>query len=487
MLLDSANRAAAQPAVADPLRSLDYGNLARLADVMRRHVEKTTTAPHVGLLMPSTCAFVGTFYGILWARRTAVPLNFLLQPSELAAVAQDAELDVVFTIKHFRDLAEALPARVIYVEDLPLKREMVLQRVRKTPPAPRVVADDVAVLLYTSGTSGEPKGVCQTYGNLSSNLTAGIEKARLVGEHRFLGLLPLSHSFGLTAMMLIPIKLGASVHYLPRFQPSAVLKAIRETRASVTMMVASMYTALLRGRKGEPSDLASMEYAVAGGEALPDAVFERFKERFNVGILQGYGMSEASPVVSLNVPWSNRVGTVGQSIPGVTVGAHDDHDKALGHGEVGELWVKGPSVMAGYYKRPKDTRAVLSDDGWYKTGDMGRLDADGYITITGRKKEMIIVGGENVYPREIESVLDGHPAVEESAAIGQPDPSRGEVVVAFVTLAEGCQATEIELRDFCRDGLAGFKAPRRIQQRGYRFLAVYGRYRPKIWFGHKFR
>ncbi len=462
MLLDSVERSAARPAVADPLRSLDYGNLARLAEVMRRQVAKATPAPHVGLLMPSTCAFVGTFYGILWAGRTAVPLNFLLQPSELAAVARDAELDVVFTIKHFRDLAEALPCRVIYVEDLPLKREMVLQRVRKTPPAPRMAADDVAVLLYTSGTSGEPKGVCQTYGNLSANVTAGIEKAQLVGEHRFLGLLPLSHSFGLTAMMLIPIKLGASVRYLPRFQPSVVLKAIRDHRASVTMMVASMYTALLRGRKGEPADLASMEYAVAGGEALPDAVFERFKERFDVEILQGYGMSEASPVVSLNVPWSNRVGTVGQAIPGVTVVAHDDDGKALGPDEIGELWVKGPSVMAGYYKRPADTRTVLSNDGWYKTGDMGKLDADGYITITGRKKEMIIVGGENVYPREIESVLDEHPAIEESAAIGQPDPSRGEVVVAFVTLTEGSEATEIELRDFCRDHLAGFKAPRRV-------------------------
>ncbi len=461
-LLDSADSGAARPAVADPLMSLDYGNLVRLADVMRRQVEKATTAPHVGLLMPSTCAFVGTFYGILWAGRTAVPLNFLLQPPELAAVATDAGLDVVFTIKHFRDLAEALPVRVVYIEDLPLKRQMVLQRVRKTPPAPQVSADDVAVRLYPSGTSGKPKGVCQTYGNLSSNVTAGIEKARLMGDHRFLGLLPLSHSFGLTATMLIPIQLGASTQYLPRFQPAAVLSAIRDHRASVTMMVASMYTALFRAKNAEPSDLASMEYAMAGGEALPDAVFEKFKERFGVEILQGYGMSEASPVVSLNVPGTNRVGTVGQAIPGVTVRAHDDDGKALGPNEIGELWVKGPGVMAGYYKRPEDTQAVLTTDGSYKSGDMGCLDDDGYIAITGRKKEMIIVGGENVYPREIESVLDEHPAVEESASIGQPDASRGEVVVAFVTLSEGCEASEIELRDFCRDRLAGFKAPRRV-------------------------
>lgn len=461
-LLASADRDGSRIAVADPTRELDYANLVRFADVMRRQVRKATNAPHVGLLMPSTCAFAGTFYGILWAGRTAVPLNFLLQPAELAAVVEDAELDVVFTVRFFRELAAALPCRVIFMEDLPLKREMVLQRLRRRPTAPEVVDDDVAVLLYTSGTSGKPKGVCQTYRNLCSNVDAAIEKARLKGEHRFLGLLPLFHSFGLTTMLLVPIRLGASVYYLPRFQPAAVLEAIRNRKISITMMIASMYTALLRSKKGGRDDLASLEYAAAGGEALPDSVYEAVRDRFGVEIIQGYGMSEAAPVVSLNVPWSNHVGTVGQSIPGVTVKAFDDHGRVMPPDGIGELWVRGPNVMKGYYKKPDESRAVLTEDGWYKTGDMGKVDPEGYITITGRKKEMIIVGGENVYPREIESALCDHPAILEAAAIGEPDKSRGEVVVAFVTLEDGQTATDIELRDFCRDRIAGYKVPRRV-------------------------
>ncbi len=471
-LLASAERCGNHAAVADPTRELDFANLVRLADVMRRQVEKATSAPHVGLLVPSTVAFAGTFYGILWARRTAVPLNSLLQPAELAAVARDAELDTVFTIKHFRDLAEGMKQgfesqvrrhlRLIYIEDLPLKREMVLQRIRRRPPAPRVEPDETAVLLYTSGTSGVPKGVCQTYKNLRSDIDACVERAQLKGEHRFLGLLPLSHSFGLTAMLLVPVALGASVYYIPRFAPAAVIQAIRERGLSVTMMIASMYTALLRTKRGGPEDFKTLEYAVSGGEALQDAVYHEFRERFGVEILQGYGMSEASPVVSLNVPWENRVGTVGKTIPGVSVRAFDDNGAQLKPDEIGELWVRGPIVMKGYYKKPDETRAVLTDDGWYKTGDMGKVDAEGFITITGRKKEMIIVGGENVFPREIEAVLEQHPAVKEAAAIGEADSSRGEVVVAFVTLGDGKSASDIELRDFCRDRIAGYKVPRRV-------------------------
>ncbi|MFQ5412268.1 MAG: AMP-binding protein, partial [Phycisphaerae bacterium] len=294
-LLASAERDGSHATVADPTREMSYGRLARFAGVMRRHVLKATDAPHVGLLMPSTCAFAGTFYGILWARRIAVPLNFLLQTAELAAVVEDAELDVVLTIRFFRDLAETLPCRVIFLEDLPLKRDMVLQVFRRHPLAPEVTDDDTAVLLYTSGTSGMPKGVCQTYRNLRFNVDAAIEKAQLKGEHRFLGLLPLFHSFGLTTMLLVPTRLGASVYYLPRFQPAAVLEAVRARKISVTMMIASMYAALLRSKKGGCDDLASLEYAVAGGEALPDSVYEAVRERFGVEIIQGYGMSEAAP------------------------------------------------------------------------------------------------------------------------------------------------------------------------------------------------
>ena len=461
-LLASAERGGDRTAVADPTRTLSYGNLVRLAAVMRRQVEKATNRRHVGIMLPSCCAFPGVFYGTLWAGRVAVPLNFLLQPAELTAVVQDAEIDTIFTIRHFAEQVAALPARAIFLEDLLLKREMVLQHLRRTPPAPKVAPDDLAVLLYTSGTSGLPKGVRQTYGNLTHDVDAAIQKAALRGDHRFLGLLPQFHSFGLTALLLVPIALGAPVYYLPRFQPTTVIDTIREQRTSVCIMVASMFAALLKAKRGRKDDLASLEYAISGGEALPDQVYHDFKARFGVEIIQGYGMTEASPIVSLNVPWSNRVGTVGQAIPGVEVRATAEDGTALPPGGVGELWIHGPTVMQGYYHKEAETKEAITPDGWYKTGDMGMVDADGYIAITGRKKEMIIVGGENVYPREIESVLAQHPAVAECAAIGQKDSSRGEVVVAFVTLQEGGDATEITLRDFCRERIAGYKVPRRI-------------------------
>lgn len=461
-LLASAERGPDKPAVSDPFTSLSFANLLRFADVMRRQVEKTTSCPHVGILMPSSCAFAGTFYGTLWAGRTVVPLNFLLQPPEIAAIIKDAGLDTIYTVKHFAEVVGQLPVKAVFMEDLPIKREMVLERLHRTPPPPSVQPDDTAILLYTSGTSGVPKGVCQTYRNLKTDMDGAIEKAQLKKDHHFLGVLPLFHSFGITAMLLVPVALGSSTYYLPRFTPAGIIEAIREQKASVTMMIASMYAAMLRVKKAGPENFATIEYAMSGGEALPDAVHAAFKERFGVDILQGYGMTEASPVVSLNVPWSNRVGTVGQAIPGAEVAAFDDEGRRVAAGATGELRVRGPMVMKGYYQKESDTRAAITPDGWYLTGDMGTVDADGYIRITGRKKEMIIVGGENVYPREIEAVLEDHPAVAEAAVVGQMDASRGEVVVAFVVPREGQETTEIALRDFCRDRVAGYKVPRRV-------------------------
>ncbi|MCZ6816409.1 MAG: AMP-binding protein, partial [Planctomycetota bacterium] len=377
-LLASAEKGGGRPAVSDPFRSLDFGNLVRFANVMRRQIDSATKAANVGILMPSTCAFAGTFYGALWSGRVAVPLNFLLQPSELAAVVKDADIDTVFAIKPFAKLAESLDVKVLYMEDLPLKREMVMQRLRKTPAAPRVDDDEPAVLLYTSGTSGAPKGVCLSYGSLRHDVNGCIEHARLTGEHRFLGVLPLFHSFGLTAMLLCPMALGSPAFYLPRFQPAAVLRMAKEHRISVTMMIASMYSAILRSKGGEDDSLKTVEYPISGGEALPMAVFDGFKKRFGIEILQGYGMTEASPVVSINVPWSHKIGSVGRAIPGVTVRAFDDDGKELPTDGIGELRIRGPVVMQGYYKKAADTREAVTPDGWYLSGDMGSVDSEGF-------------------------------------------------------------------------------------------------------------
>jgi len=460
-LLASADRDSRRIAVRDPTRELNWADLVRLSNVLRRHIAKQTSRPGVGIMLPSTVGFAATFYGALWAGRTAIPLNFLLQPAELARVVQDAGIDVIFSIKHFAEMLKPLPVRTVFLEDLPLKRDMILERIRFKPSPPAVKPDDTAVILYTSGTSGEPKGVCLSYQNLSSDADGSIAAAKLTADHRFLGILPLFHTFGLTAMLIVPITLGATVCLMPRFQLAGVIKEIREQRISIMMCVASMYSAMLRLKSCTKEDWASVIYAVSGGEALPDAVYHGFRERFDRTLIQGYGLTETSPVVSLDLPWSHRMGTVGRPIPGVRVQAFDDNSAALASGQVGELWVGGPTVMQGYYNKPAETAAVMSN-GWFKTGDMGIVDADGYVSITGRKKELIIVGGENVYPREIESVLDQHPAVAESAVIGEMDSSRGEVVVGYVVPKDGATVTDIELREFCRDKLANYKVPRRV-------------------------
>lgn len=460
-LLASAERDSRSNIVSDPSVELTYPDLVRMAAGLRGVVEQATRCDRVGLMMPSCVGFTASYFGVLWAGRVVVPLNFLLQPAEIAGVIRDAGIDTVFSVKFFENALSSLPLKVIYLEDLPLKGGAAPSP-GNLPPAPRHAPDDIATILYTSGTSGAPKGVCLTHRNLRSNTDACIAYARLEQGHRFLGILPLFHSFGLTAMLHAPITAGASVHYLPRFSPASLVQTVRERRSSVLMAIASMYTAMARLKSGGRDDFASMIYPISGGEALPEQTAQVFAERFGVRALQGYGMTETSPVVSLNVPWADRFGSVGKPIPDVSVTAHDDNGSPLPPDGVGELWVRGPCVMKGYYNKPKETADMITAEGWLKTGDMGRVDGDGFVWITGRKKEMIIVGGENVYPREIESVLTEHPAVADAAVIGQSDPTRGETIVAFVTCKEGVETTEVALREFCRDKLAGYKVPRRV-------------------------
>lgn len=462
LLLEAAERAPASATLSDSNRSMSYADLARFADVMRRQTEQATQCERVGIMLPASVAFAGTYFGVLWARRVAVPLNFLLPPNELTAVIADAGIDTIFATKHFEPQLSAVPVKSLYLEDLPLVREVLMARLRKPPPPPKMSADETAVLLYTSGTSGVPKGVMLSFGSLRSNADDCIAAARLDSSHRFLGVLPLFHSFGLTAMLHAPIRACASVHYLPRYSPSGVVTELRERKSSVLMAVASMYTGMLRLKDARPEDFASLTYPISGGEALPMQVFDQFKQRFGIEILQGYGMTETSPVVSLNLPWAHRIGSVGQAIPNVTIAACNDEGQPLATGETGELVVSGSCVMKGYYNKPTESSAVILPDGRLRTGDVGHVDADGFVFITGRKKELIIVGGENVYPREIETVLMDHPAVEEAAVIGQQDPVRGEQIVAFVALKEGATAADTDLREHCRKNLAGYKVPRRV-------------------------
>jgi long-chain acyl-CoA synthetase len=445
-------------AVIDERGTTTYSQLAAKAGGLGFYLGMQTQNPRIGLLLPAGSAFVASFYGSLLAGKTVVPINFLLSDREIAHIIKDSAIDTVVT-------APPLSARV---KDAGLKIIDLTQLPSSPPPGlvpqfPTPAADDVAVLMYTSGTSGLPKGVLLTYGNLQSDVDAAIEAAQLRHHHKFLGVIPLFHSFGMTAMMIAPLQLGATIIYMARFSPVATIQALRQHRASLMFGVPSMYAAIFRLKDANRDDFASIYAMISGGEPLPASLREAFLERFGTQIFEGYGLTETSPVVALNVPQVYRPGSVGRLIPTAEVKIVGEDGENLPVEQVGEIWLGGPMIMKGYHNLPEETAAALTPDHFFKTGDLGKLDRDGFLYITGRKKEMISVAGEKAYPREIEDALLAHGGVAEAAVLGKRDPARGEVIVAFIILKEGHDLKADQLRDFVRtNGLAQWKIPREI-------------------------
>lgn len=440
-------------AVADPVLTLDYRSFRAVACGLSRGLAAATSAERIGILAPTSSACAAAVFAAWYAGRTPIPLNFLLPPEELAKVVRDADIDLVCCVERFAPAVSAVGLRPLVLDAATL--------VAADVPAPDAADSDTAAILYTSGTSGDPKGVCLSFGNLVSNALAAIEHARMTPDQAFLSVLPQFHSFGLSTATVLPLILGATVHFVPRFSPASILGIVESQRISIFCAVASMFGALAQLKSASPQAVASVRLAISGGEPLPQNIAAAFEARFGLRLMEGYGLTETSPVVSVNMPWAWRAGSVGKPLPGVRVRVVDAAGRAVAVGQDGELVVAGPCVMQGYFRRPAETAAAILD-GWFHTGDIGRIDADGFIFITGRAKDMMIIGGENVYPREIEGVLERHPAVAEVSVIGVRDDVRGELPVGFVIVKEGASATEAELRDYCRDKLAGFKVPRQV-------------------------
>jgi long-chain acyl-CoA synthetase len=445
-------------AIIDDQGRYTYQQLAAMSAGLGMYLAAQSKQPRIGLLLPASAGYAASFYGTLLAGKSVVPINFLLGQREIAHIIADSGIDTVVTIPFLAAKLKDVPLNVIDLTALP-----------QTPPAalaprfPSPSSDDMAVLMYTSGTSGLPKGVILTYGNLQSDVDAAIQHAQLRTQHKFLGVIPLFHSFGMTAMMLAPIQLGATIVYMARFSAVGALNAIKEHNVSLVFGVPSMYGAIAHLKNASADDFKSIYAVISGGEPLPATLREGFQQRFGKPLLEGYGLTETSPVLALNVPQEHRAGSVGKPVPGAQFKIVDEQGASLATGEIGEIWVKGPMVMKGYFNLPNDTSAALTADGYFKTGDLGKLDSDGFVFITGRKKEMIIVAGEKAYPREIEETLMRHPGVQEAAVLGKKDPGRGEIVVAFVIAREGMTVQADELRKFCIDnGLPAWKAPREV-------------------------
>lgn len=426
-----------------------------IADV----VESKSSTERVAVILPTSGAFTGVAAGIWFAGRTLVPLNYLLKPDELQYVIDDSGTDLLIASRQMCGQLKIEPMvnNIVWIEDIEFKR-------MPTPRWPSFQrSDDVAVVLYTSGTSGRPKGVMLSHGNLSANVRQIRQHVHLDRNDVFLGVLPQFHSFGLTALTLLPFFTGAKAVYNARFTPRRIVDLFKAHRPTAFMAIPSMYNALMTVKGAKPEDFASIRVAISGGEPLPAPIADGFRERYSIEICEGYGMTETSPVTHVRQPDDQAAGTVGRPLPEVRQRIVDESNgQDLPVGSDGELRLAGPNIMMGYLNLPEATAATFDEHGYLRTGDMARVDERGYLRITGRIKEMIIVGGENVFPREIEDVLDSHPDVYASGVVGESDPMRGEVPVGFVEAEEGKSIDPDEVRAWCRDKLAGYKVPKRV-------------------------
>lgn len=442
-------------AMIDDSRTYRRADLLVAALHLAAAIKPKCDSPTLGVLLPTSGAFAVAALAGWMLGKVVVPLNYLLKPEELDYVIKDCEADTVVTASKMLDFMGLAP-KVPHV----LRMDEVSFAGFPEPIWPASADDeDLGVLLYTSGTSGRPKGVMLTHGNISTNVRQIDEFIDLTEADVALSVLPQFHSFGLTVLTVLPLTLGFKVVYHPRFVPQRIVKSIRQHRPTVIVAIPSMYNAFLSVKDATPADFASLRFTVSGGEPLPDATAQRFRERFGVTLAEGYGLTETSPVTNWCRPGDWRAHSVGVPLPGVRERVVGADGAALGPNEDGEVQMAGPNIMRGYFKLPEETARAFTPDGFFRSGDIGRFDDDGHLFITGRLKEMLIIGGENVFPREIEEVLNAHPSVHETGVIGMTDPMRGELPVAFIQLKENEPFDEAPLRAWCRERLAGYKVP----------------------------
>jgi long-chain acyl-CoA synthetase len=456
-----------RPALRLDTDALTYAELddasARMASWLRGRGLRP--GDRLGIVLPNLPAFAVVYYGVLRAGGVVVPMNVLLKQREIAFHLRDSEARLVIAMDGMADAAQAAAAET--GADCLVVEPGTLHRVLSGVEPARAVAErggqETAVILYTSGTTGKPKGAELTHANLRRNVEAVLHLFSIEADETILGALPLFHSFGQTCTLNAAVAAGACLALIPRFDAGKALELIEARRVALFAGVPTMYAALLHHRDLERFDVSCLRLCVSGGAALPVELLRGFEEAFGCIILEGYGLSETSPVACFNHPDRRRKpGSIGMPIAGVQMRAVDEARADVAQGDVGEIAIRGHNVMKGYWRRPEATAEAIDADGWFYTGDMGRVDEDGCYFIVDRKKELIIRGGYNVYPREIEEVLYEHPAVLEAAVVGVPHAELGEEVVAAVALEPGAQVDERELRDYVKSQVAAYKYPRQI-------------------------
>jgi long-chain acyl-CoA synthetase len=467
LLTDAAEKHGARPAVKFDDQVITYDMLnesaARVAGLLRQR--GMAPGDRVGLMLPNVPYFVMVYYGILRAGGVVVPMNVLLKRREVRFYLEDSQAKQLFVWHEFADSGAAggADAGTEIITAAPGEFEQLLAA------APIEIADtrrdpsDTAVIIYTSGTTGTPKGAELTHDNLLENCLRGVtELIDQTEQDVNLGALPLFHSYGQTSGMNGTMRAAGCLTLMQRFEPGKALEIIERDGVTILDGVPTIFHALLNHPERERYDVSSVRVCCSGGAPIPVEVMRAFERAFDCVILEGYGLTESTAVASFNhVDREHKPGSIGTPIRGCDMKVVDDQDNDLPVGEVGEIVMRGCNVMKGYHNRPEATADAMKG-GWLHTGDLARVDEDGYFYIVDRKKDMIIRGGYNVYPREIEEVLYEHPAVLEAAVIGVPDARFGEEVAASVVLRPGAVAGTDEIRDFVKERVAAYKYPRHI-------------------------
>jgi len=476
--------------------SLDYGSLDALSDRVAGYLRSHGVEPgeKVALSCPNLPFFPIVYFGILKAGCVVVPLNVLLKAREIAYHLHDSDASAYFVFEGTAELPMAKEGAQAFAAT-PACRHLAVMTADPKAPSPvdgattlgsilagqeplRDIhpsrAEDTAVILYTSGTTGQPKGAELSQLNMVMNAihSNGLVRSSTLSpeNHAFLMALPLFHSFGQTVGMNSMFYGGGSVTMLPRFDPQQALNSMLAHGITVFAGVPTMYWALLNAAATLTDDQkgqlrSQLRFALSGGAALPVEILRRFEDVYGIGIMEGYGLSETSPVASFNhADRERRPGTVGQPIFGCEMRVVDENDSEVPVGEAGEIVIRGHNVMKGYYKRPEASAEALRG-GWFHSGDIGVMDADGYFSIVDRLKDMILRGGFNVYPREVEEVLMTHPAVSLAAVVGVPHEQHGEEIKAFIVLQEGAELTADEVIAWSKEQMAAYKYPRLVEFR----------------------
>jgi long-chain acyl-CoA synthetase len=438
------------------------GASAHIAGLL--HERGLEPGDRVGIMLPNVPHFPICYYGVLRAGCIVVPMNVLLKRREVNFYLSDSGAKLLFAWEGFAEDAQG-GADDAGTDCVIVSMSGFQDVVGAAPARPEVVerdANDTAVILYTSGTTGTPKGAELTHANLLRNCEVSSGLFKLGPDAVTLGALPLFHSFGQTCAMNATLRGGGTLSLIPRFDPAKALEIIQRDQVNLFQGVPTMYGAIFHCPDREEYDTSTLKHCVSGGSAMPVELLRGFEQEFGCKILEGYGLSESSPVASFNHPDRERKpGSIGTPVEGVEIRLVDDDGNDVPDGEVGEIAIRGHNVMKGYWNRPDATRETIRDS-WLYSGDMAKADEDGYLFIVDRKKDLIIRGGYNVYPREIEEVLYEHPAVREAAVVGIPHDEFGEEVGAAVTLKEGARATADEIREFVKGQVAAYKYPRHV-------------------------